>query len=71
MVRRHNEEQCQILDSPITAEEVKVTLFSINIKKALGPDGYTAGFFKETWEWTGEHLIDAVLKFQNGRMLRA
>ena len=31
----------------ITPEEIKVAMFAIDGGKSLGPDGYTAHFFKE------------------------
>lgn len=46
-------------------------IFSLNNNKAPGPDGYTAEFFKKSWEIVGSDVIEAVLSFfAAGKMLR-
>ncbi|WRX24677.1 hypothetical protein QQP08_017164 [Theobroma cacao] len=43
------DESRNILQAPITQEEVKSTTFSLNGSKAHGPGGYTAQFFRAAW----------------------
>ncbi|GJV75082.1 hypothetical protein Tco_1506666 [Tanacetum coccineum] len=45
---------------PITEIEVKKAIFSIGNDKALGPDGFTAAFFKEAWDIVSKDVIKAV-----------
>lgn len=41
------------LDAPYTVEEVCDSLFCMAPWKALGPDGFHAGFFQKNWELVG------------------
>ncbi|XP_074298901.1 uncharacterized protein LOC141629876 [Silene latifolia] len=45
------------LNSPVTKEEIRGVVFSIPIDKAPGPDGYTSGFFKDSWDIVGDELV--------------
>lgn len=38
---------------PYTGKEVKEDMWSINVNKSPGPDGFGSGFFKETWDIYG------------------
>lgn len=38
-----------------TCEDVRKVLFDIEEIKALGPDGYTSGFFKKAWHYRRYH----------------
>lgn len=42
-------EQSQALNVPFFIEEAKSTLFSLNPRKALGPNGYTASSYQDLW----------------------
>ncbi|KAJ0833348.1 putative RNA-directed DNA polymerase [Helianthus annuus] len=56
---------------PVTLEEVKSAMFSIGNDKAPGPDGYTAAFFKSSWQIVGSDVSNAVLDFFNtGNLLK-
>jgi hypothetical protein len=48
---------------PITKEEVRKTLFSMNPNKAPGPDGFSVGFFHKVWSIVGEDVIEAIMEF--------
>lgn len=52
-----------LLIQPITAEEIKKTVFSMPLNKALGPDGFTVEFFKSAWQIIGKDFIVAVQSF--------
>lgn len=59
------------LISPITEQEVKKILWSINPKSAPGPDGFSAGFFRQAWGIIGPDVTKAVQEFfQNSQMLK-
>ena len=51
------------LCKPVYAKEVKESMFVIGDDKALGPDGYTAHFFKKACDIVGVDVIDEVLSF--------
>lgn len=57
------EEQQNALIAEITPEEVKSVAFSLDGDKALGPDGYTAEFFKANWGVVGDELTKAIIHF--------
>ncbi|XP_074289449.1 uncharacterized protein LOC141614601 [Silene latifolia] len=60
------------LDNMVTSMEIKDALFSIDRNKSPGVDGYSYGFFKDTWEVTGPDFNAAVMEFFNtGKMPRA
>ncbi|XP_058216931.1 uncharacterized protein LOC131327817 [Rhododendron vialii] len=59
------------LTSPITPDEIKRALFSIDGDKSPGPDGFNASFFQKNWAVVGKEVIDAVLSFfHSGSLLR-
>ncbi|XP_074300756.1 uncharacterized protein LOC141632073 [Silene latifolia] len=57
------DEHIVLLNQPVTYEEVKQVIFSIPIDKAPGPDGYTSGFYKDSWELIGHDIVAAVKDF--------
>jgi hypothetical protein len=52
--------QQHILAQDVTRKEIKHAMFSLKNNKALGPDGFNAGFFKRMWHIVGEDVINAV-----------
>ncbi|GAB2286220.1 hypothetical protein Dimus_039749 [Dionaea muscipula] len=64
-------EDQQLLCIPITNDEVKDALWTIGDNKALGPDGYSAGFFKKAWHIIGDDICNAIREFfSTGQLLR-
>lgn len=57
---------------PVSMEEIKKAMFSIDSGKAPGPDGYNAVFFKQNWEIVGAEVTEAVHSFfTNNQLLKA
>ncbi|GJS87451.1 hypothetical protein Tco_0770087 [Tanacetum coccineum] len=55
----------------VSRQEVKSALFSMGNDKAPGPDGYTAAFFKESWDIVADDFVAAVGEFfTNGNILK-
>ncbi|XP_074311053.1 uncharacterized protein LOC141646940 [Silene latifolia] len=55
----------------VTAEEIRLAMFSIPGTKAPGPDGYSSQFFKDTWSITGTAVCAAIMDlFENGKLLK-
>ena len=51
------------ISKPITLEEIRSSMFSINGDKAPEPDGYSACFFRVAWPIVGDDVIQAILYF--------
>lgn len=54
------------LIKPFSVAEVETALFQMAPGKALGVDGFNAGFFQSHWELVKPCVIPAVLPFLNG-----
>jgi len=55
----------------VTRAEIHKVLFSMNPNKALGPDGFSAGFFQKAWPIIGEDVCSAIQEFfQFGKLLK-
>ncbi|XP_022040599.1 uncharacterized protein LOC110943151 [Helianthus annuus] len=48
---------------PVTPDEVKAAIFSINENKAPGPDGFTSEFYKKAWDIVGAEVTAAIIDF--------
>ncbi|KAJ8423639.1 hypothetical protein Cgig2_032927 [Carnegiea gigantea] len=62
-------EQQHGLCIPFTDREIKDAIFSIPNHKSPVPDGYSSGFFKSTWDITGD-MVSATVRafFETGRL---
>ncbi|GJW08210.1 hypothetical protein Tco_1570633 [Tanacetum coccineum] len=49
----------------VSEQEIKDAIFSIGNDKSPGPDGFTAAFFKESWDIVANDVILAVREFFN------
>lgn len=54
------------LDSPISDDEVWVTIKTLPSDRALGPDGYTGRFYKACWTTIRSDFMAAILILQQG-----
>lgn len=54
-------ETLSCLADPISAEEVKSSMFSFDASKTPGPDGFNSFFFTHNWEIVGTNVIKAIL----------
>ncbi|XP_057782626.1 uncharacterized protein LOC131000636 [Salvia miltiorrhiza] len=55
--------QSDMLVATPSAEDIRLTVFSMDMNSAPGPDGFNGAFFKHSWEVVGEDLIAAVRRF--------
>ncbi|KAK1441229.1 hypothetical protein QVD17_07072 [Tagetes erecta] len=55
----------------VTSDEIKDAMFSIGNDRAPGPDGFTAAFFKKSWDTVGSLVILAIKDFfTHSRLLK-
>ncbi|GKA95055.1 sodium/hydrogen exchanger 6 [Tanacetum coccineum] len=55
----------------VSNDEVKSVIFSMGDDRALGPDGFTAAFFKKAWDVVGGDITCAICDFfSNGKLLK-
>lgn len=57
------EEDREMLQKGVSAEEVRKVIFSMASEKSPGPDGYTSEFFKATWDIIGPDFVVPVQAF--------
>nr|XP_016513402.1 PREDICTED: uncharacterized protein LOC107830381 [Nicotiana tabacum] len=50
------------LIQPFTVKEVKQAMFSIDVNKSPGPDGYDSDFYNEAWSIIGNDVTAAILE---------
>ncbi|KAL7106274.1 hypothetical protein ACP275_07G101800 [Erythranthe tilingii] len=68
---RTYEDDSATLMGPILNSEIKDALFDISDDKAQGPDGFTAHFFKHSWDTVGPFLTETVKEFfRSGSLLK-
>jgi hypothetical protein len=58
-----NADSHDYLLAPVSADDIKQVLFSMDDDKAPGPDGYTSAFFKKAWNIVGDDFCSAVQDF--------
>nr|GEU51101.1 hypothetical protein [Tanacetum cinerariifolium] len=55
----------------VSNEEIKSAMFNIGDDRAPGPDGFSLGFFKKSWNIMGEDVCSAIKDFfHNGKLLK-
>ena len=57
------------LDRPFLKEEILNVVMFLNKEKALGPDGFTIGFYQECWETIKDDLLRVFLEFHNNGII--
>lgn len=66
-----NEQQKVELCGEVTDEEIHNAVFGIDMDKALGPDGFSSGFFRSSWNIVKEEISEAVRDFfSTGKLLK-
>ncbi|XP_019262934.1 PREDICTED: uncharacterized protein LOC109240719 [Nicotiana attenuata] len=66
-----NSTQQMELIQTFIVKEVKQAMFSIDVNKSPGPDGYGSSFYREAWNIIGNDVTAAILEFmENGKLLR-
>ncbi|XP_026378638.1 uncharacterized protein LOC113273085 [Papaver somniferum] len=55
-----NTEDNKMLESTPSKEEIKTTIFDLNIESAPGPDGFAGWIYRYAWEIIGKDLTDAI-----------
>jgi len=69
--RRLSEFKALNMVRAVTSNEIKQAIFSIGNDKAPGPDGFSAAFFKATWDVVGQDVSNAIMDFfLNGKLLK-
>ncbi|GJT97230.1 RNA-directed DNA polymerase, eukaryota, reverse transcriptase zinc-binding domain protein [Tanacetum coccineum] len=64
-------EEAEEMVREVTDAEIKAVLFDINFSKAARPDGYSACFYKKSWQIVGKEICLAVKEFFTcGKILR-
>lgn len=61
----------KFLLKPFSGEEVSYAMFQMNPLKSPGPDGFSAGFYQQSWGVVGEDVTKAVLDVLNGGLVDA
>jgi len=56
-------DKAAMLERDVSAEEIKDTIFSMKTNKSPGTDGYTADFFKASWDVVGADVVVAIKSF--------
>ncbi|XP_071704474.1 uncharacterized protein [Rutidosis leptorrhynchoides] len=62
-VNKLNFDKANYMTRPFTPLEVTESIFGIENCKSPGPDGYTAAFFKASWDIVRDEIIDVVHDF--------
>ncbi|KAK4381538.1 hypothetical protein Sango_2958100 [Sesamum angolense] len=60
-----SEDEATQIISPVQRHEIREALADINEDSAPGPDGFSSGFFKASWDVIGEDVCRAVMEFFN------
>ncbi|GJT77137.1 sodium/hydrogen exchanger 6 [Tanacetum coccineum] len=70
-IRTLDNAKADLMVRNVTEEEVKSVIFSMGDDKALGPNDFTATFFKKAWDVVGGDISCATRDFfSNGKLLK-
>lgn len=71
VTKRVSVDQFDMLSRDVSDKEIIKAFKSLKANKAPGPDGYSAGFFKKSWEVVGKEVVEAVKSFfRSGELLQ-
>ena len=62
-------ENVEWMDCPFSKDEIHNAVMLLNKEKAIGPDGFTIGFYQECWETIKDDLLVAFLEFHNNGII--
>ncbi|KAK6143157.1 hypothetical protein DH2020_023505 [Rehmannia glutinosa] len=66
-----DEDDFRLLSNPVTPQTIKMALFDIEDERSPGPDGFSSGFFKKSWDVVGNDVVVAVSEFfDSSKLLR-
>ncbi|KAK6145965.1 hypothetical protein DH2020_019834 [Rehmannia glutinosa] len=66
-----DEDDFSLLSNPVTPQAIKMALFDIEDERSPGPDGFSSGFFKKSWDIVGNDVIAVVSEFfDSSKLLR-
>jgi hypothetical protein len=63
-----NEKDNNDLTRPFTVEEVKNTLFAMDINRAPGPDNIPTEFYQHCWEVVKDDIMNLFYSFYQGSL---
>ena len=58
----------QILESPISEEEIKKAIWTLHLDKAPGPDGFPIRFYRMCWNIIKKDLLHLISWMSKGKM---
>ena len=72
LISKHvSPQHAMAMTSVVSDDEIKNAMFSMGDDKSPGPDGFTAAFFKSSWDIIGKDVIEAVRDFFiSGKLLK-
>lgn len=57
------EDDCDMLETPFSSEEIKESIWLIDSDKSLGPDNFNMGFYKICWKTINDDLVAFASEF--------
>ncbi|RVW97660.1 Exocyst complex component SEC8 [Vitis vinifera] len=66
-LHRLNFQEAENLEVPFSEEEIHSALLELNGDKALGPDGFTVGFWQACWDFVKEEILELFKEFCDQR----
>ncbi|GKD14193.1 hypothetical protein Tco_1198600 [Tanacetum coccineum] len=68
--KKLSELDASLMVKDFTDKEIKDVMFGIDDNRSLGPDGYSAKFFKKGWSIMGKDICNSIMEFfSTGKIL--